>query len=266
MEYPTFARSLTSRRTFLAAGLTAILLAGGAVWSSAQTDGQKAREETGQAIDTRQDTQQRQNEWSEEEADLVRRLRAASATVAWLNERKAEETAKVDALDARVAELQRRLGEADRLEGSMQDTLMVIFRRLEESVAASLPFLPAERSRRLAVVSDDLVRPDVTSAEKLRRLLEALQVEGGYASTAEVYQDLIEVDGQEIHADVLRLGRMALFWRTPDGDRVGSFDQAAGLWVELPGGDKRRIAMAMEMAARMRPVELIDLPLGRIAP
>ena len=45
---------------------------------------------------------------------------------------------------------------------------------------------------------------------------------------------------------------------------VGTWDEAAGGWTELPGASKRRIELAMEMASRMRPVELIDLPLGRI--
>jgi len=252
------------RQLLVGAGLTAILLWGFAAAASAQTDGDQARKETEQAIDTRRETQTRQDQWAEEKADLAGRFRSAEAGVRWLQERTAEETAKAQALDARVAELRRRLGEADRLEGSMQDTLMVIFRRLEDSVAAGLPFLPQERNRRLASLKDELVRPDVASAEKLRRLLESLQVEAGYASTVEVYQDMIEVAGEQIHADVLRVGRVALFWRTPDGDRVGHFDPAAGRWAELPGSAKRRIGWAMEMASRMRPIELIDLPLGRI--
>ena len=104
----------------------AILLALGAVaWTSvtlAQTEGEKARRDTEQAIDTRQQTQQLQDSWSEEKDELARRFRAATENVRWLTARKAEETAEADALDDRVAELQRRLGEADRLEGSMQDT------------------------------------------------------------------------------------------------------------------------------------------------
>jgi hypothetical protein len=252
----------------LTAGLLSILMGGWAVDVPAQTGdgdaGGDARGDTEQAIETRQQTQERQDEWVEEKSDLVRRFKSATAGVRWLQVRKAEESAKARALDDRVTELRRRLGEADRLEGSMQDTLMVIYHRLEESVAASLPFLPDERRLRLAAVGDELVRPDVTSAEKLRRLLEALQVEAGYASSVEVYQDMIEIENEQIHVDVLRLGRVALFWRTPDGDRVGNFDPASGRWNELPGGAKRRIGLAMEMAAKMRPVELIDLPLGRI--
>jgi hypothetical protein len=258
------------RKHFPVAAVLLILVGAGSPAAKAQTDegqaGEKARQDTAQAIDTRQQTQQKRDAWAEEKADLVRRFRSATASVQWLQERKAEESARAQALEDRVAELQRRLEEAGRLEGSMQDTLMVIYQRLEESVAASLPFLPEERNLRLAFVGDELVRPDVTSAEKLRTLLEALQVEAGYASSVEVYQDMIEIAGEQLHADVLRIGRVALFWRTPDGKRVGSFDPAAGQWTELPGSAKRRIGLAMEMASRMRPVELIDLPLGRVGP
>ena len=55
-----------------------------------------------------------------------------------------------------------------------------MLRRLEESVARDLPFLTEERSLRLASLRQELVRPDIAGAEKLRRLLEALQIEAQY--------------------------------------------------------------------------------------
>lgn len=225
-----------------------------------------ARQATAEAITTRQQTQAQKDDWSEDKSALVARFRAAKANVAWLRDRRQEEEARAVAVENRVAELDRRLDEADRLEGSMQDTLLVIYDRLEQSVQRSLPFLPSERRLRLESLANELVRPDVASGEKLRRLLEALQVEAGYAASVEVYQDRITVGGEDLHADILRLGRVALFWRTSDGDRVGTYDQAAAAWSELPGGENRNIALAMEMATRMRPVEIIGLPLGRIAP
>lgn len=228
-------------------------------------EAEHARQATDQAIATRQQTQAQQDAWSDEKAALVARYRTAKAKVSWLEKRRTEEEAQVAASEARVAELGRRLAEADRLESSMQDTLQVIYDRLTASVRQSAPFLPVEREARLKSLATELVRPDVASGEKLRRLLEALQVEAGYAATVEVYQDQIMVAGSEVHADILRVGRVALFWRTPDGDRVGTFDQASGQWTELPSRDKRSIALAMEMATRMRPVEISELPLGRIA-
>ncbi len=258
----------------LAAQLVIVAVASLALTSLALTNfalaqegsGEAAKQATAEAIATRQSSQQENENWSAEKAALVARYRAAKINVAWLTDRQTEERARVTAIDDRIAELGRRLSESERLERSMQDTLMVIFERLEDSVAASLPFLPTERQLRLQSLDAELVRPDVASGEKLRRLLEALQVEAGYGASVEVYQDQITLEGTELHADILRLGRVALFWRTPDGDRVGTYDQATGQWAELPGGEKRTIAMAMEMATRQRPMEIIALPLGRINP
>ena len=251
-----------------------VLILGVAVGGVAGVETQSARAQTSgdlqetvqSAVSTRQDTQLRLDDWAEEKAGLTSRYRSALAGVEWLGRRKSEETEKLDALEARIAEMSRRLSEAQRLESSIQDSLMVILVKLEDSVRHGLPFLPRERALRLGSVRQDLIQPHIPPAEKLRRLLEALQIEAGYASTVEVYQDRIGIDGQEVHADILRLGRLSLFWRTPDGDRVGHFDRAQGRWIELSGGYERAIARAMEMATRMRPMELIDLPLGRIQP
>ena len=110
-----------------------------------------------------------------------------------------------------------------------------------------------------------MARPDVTSAEKLRRLLESLLVEAGYGSSVEVTEERIEVDGEELYVDLLRIGRLSLFWMTPDGERVGEYERGAAAWKELDSRHKRSVTAAMEMATRMRPVELLALPLGRIS-
>lgn len=253
------------RHRSLLGGLFFLLLAAGAAAQETPAS-QDVKETVDQTIETRQSTQQQKDQWSREKAALVQRYRAARAGVDWLTERKAAEMRRVQALESAVAELQRRLDETDRLESSIQDTLTVLLGRLEDQVDRGLPFLATEREQRLQLVAEELARPDVTSAEKLRRLLEAMQIEAGFASNIEVYQAEITVDGQPMFADILRVGRLALFWRTPDGSRVGHFDQAAGRWSELPGSEKRNIGLAMEMATRMRPFAVIELPLGRIAP
>ncbi|MEJ2721215.1 MAG: DUF3450 domain-containing protein [bacterium] len=169
-------------------------------------------------------------------------------------------------LDAGIAELERRLEESRRLEHSLQDTLIVVLDRLQDWVGRDLPFLVEERAARIAGLREMIVRPDVEGSEKLRRVLEALQVEAGYGATVEVNQQRITVSNEELFVDVLRLGRVSLFWRTPDGSKVGEFDRASGRWAELPSKYGRSIQYTMEMATRMRPVEVIDLPLGRIQP
>lgn len=218
------------------------------------------------AVAARAQTQQQQDAWAAERADLVARWRAATADVQWLGQRRAAAALRVEAAADRVAELERRLAEADRLEASMTDTLLVLLGRLETSVERSLPFLPEERAARLASLRGVLARPDTAPAEKLRRVLEAILVEAGYGGSVEVAGQEITIGGETIHADVLRLGRVALMWRTPDGARAGVYDPGQAAWTETGSGERRRIGLAMEMAQRLRAVEVVDLPLGRIEP
>lgn len=217
-------------------------------------------------LGVQQQTQARKDEWAQQAGTLQARYRSAKADVAYLEARRDYQAGQVQALEARIAEFERRLGEAVRLRNGIGDTLSVILDRLETHVARDLPFLPEERAHRLASLKAELARPDVSSAEKLRRLLEALQVEAGYGGTVEVGEQVISLDGSPLSVDVLKIGRLSLFWRTPDGKRVGEYDRAASGWRELPRKHARSIGMAMDMASRIRPTELIALPLGRVTP
>ncbi len=227
--------------------------------------GTAVRDTVDGTVAVRQQTQQKEDAWAGEKNALTRRFHLATTRNSWLEDRVDVQSQRTEAVEDRVAELQRRLSEADRLEGSLQDTLQVILKRLQISVSESLPFLPEERQFRLQTLHSDLARLDLDPAEKLRRLLEALQVETGYGSTVEVYQDKISVAGQSLSVDILRLGRVALFWMTPDRKQGGLYDQGLAAWTVLGGGALRRIGLAMDMATRVRPVELVNLPVGRIS-
>lgn len=244
--------------------LIALAVSAVAIPVAAQETAEEVAGTVDQAVDIRQDTQAREDDWAEERGELQVRYRSAQANVDYLQDQRNLKQAEVDALEERIAEFERRLTEATRLRDSIQDTLNTVLLRLEDWLDRDLPFLPEERAARLATLNEELARPDVTSADKLRRILEALQIEVNYGGTVEVTQEEIEIDGEPIFVDLLRVGRLSLFWTTPDGKRVGDYDAGARAWRELAGKYGRPIKTAMEMATRMRPTELIALPLGRI--
>ena len=236
---------------------------------AASSLGQSSPELSGavdETITTEQGTQALKDDWSASKADLEHRYRVARSNVEWLNERIAVEQQRADALDDRVGELERRLDESTRLQAVIQDSMVAVLHRLERIVSADLPFLAEEREVRLRSLRAELAKPEVESAEKLRRLLEGLLIEAQYGQTVEVTQERITLDGRETYVDMLRLGRLAMFWRTPDGSRIGTWDPLAETHVLLPDRHARTIQRAMEMATRMRPVQLLSLPLGRIEP
>ena len=227
-------------------------------------EGSDLQKKVGETVDIHQETQKEQDTWESEKAELIVRYKTAKANVEYLTGRKAVESKTLGALEASIAELERRLEESSRLQSSLQDTLNAILNRLDGWVESDLPFLIEERRSRISYLKEELVKPDVDGSEKMRRILEALQVEAGYGGTVEVDQQEIDINGEKLFVDVLRVGRISLFWRTPDGRRVGEFDRATAQWVELPGKFNRNIGSSMEMATRMRPVEVLSLPLGRI--
>lgn len=229
-------------------------------------DTQKLREAVGKTVDTHQQVQKKLEAWADEQADLASRYRSAKAQIDYLEKRRDFEEKEVAALDEGIAELGRRLVESVRLNDSLEDTLNAVMGRLEAWVDRDIPFLTEERSARLASVREQIARPDVTGAEKLRRVLEALQVEANYGNAPDVSQERIEVGGEEIFADVIRIGRVSVFWRSPDGKRVGEFDRGKNKWVGL--GDKyiRPVSEVREMVLRVRSTRVLSLPLGRIEP
>ena len=232
----------------------------------AQNPADEVAETAREAYQQRRDSQQDLDDWAGDRGALQTRLAAARAQVAYLEERVALERDRAEQLEARGDELARRLAESQRLESSLEDTLLVILRNLEQAVATDLPFLPAERSTRLATVRRELSDPAADAAEKLRRVLEAVLIEARYGGALEVYQDRIAVAGEELTCDLLYVGRLGLFWLTPDLARGGAWDPAAGAFVELDGAALQAVRRAADMATRRRPAGVLALPLGRVAP
>jgi seryl-tRNA synthetase len=247
-------------------GFAAILLALAVSPLYAQTQPNELEKKVGEAVQIHQETQVKQDAWEKEKAALTARYRTAKASIDYLNERKSAQQKTLAGLEANIAELERRMKESTRLQASLQDTLGTILARLDTWVQQDLPFLQKERQTRIASLKDEIRRPDIEGSEKLRRVLEALQVEAGYGSTVEVEPQEIQIGDENLYVDVLRVGRVSLFWRTPEGKRVGEFDRATNRWVELPGKYRRNIKTAIEMANRLRNVDVVTLPLGRIEP
>jgi hypothetical protein len=246
--------------------LVCLLLLLIASWVGGQSTPRELAEIVDRTLTIQRTIQERRETWAEAKASLQSRLRHAQAQVAYLRDRQRSQADQADRLEAEVAEYERRLTEARRLQDSMEDSLRVIWQRLHSWSLQDLPFLAVQRSGRLASLRKELARPDVDAADKLRVVLETLQIEAGYGASVAVHQAEIQVGDGRLHVELLRIGRLCLFWRTPDGQRIGEYNRAAGRWLDLPDRYRQNVNRALAMAERRRPVEAISLPLGRIVP
>lgn len=241
--------------------LVVLLVAGAAL---AQDEVEQVTGVAGESLDTRRATQDELDEWAAERTTLRQRWETAEAQVDYLEERVTLERERLRALVAAGDEFARRLEESARLEANLEDTLLAVIGRLDAVVAADLPFLQVERTRRLETVRRELGDPAATPADKLRRVLEALLIETGYGGALELEQERIQIGGEELTCDLLHVGRLALFWLTPDETRGGLWDPATRRWTELDGGELESVRRAVHMATRRRAVGVQKLPLGRV--
>ncbi len=104
---------------------------------------------------------------------------------------------------------------------------------LEQFVELDVPFLLDERHERIANLKDLLNRSDVTAAEQFRNVMEAWQIENDYGSAPESYTGIVPINGANREVDILKIGRVALLYLTPDGQQAGAWDQRSREWVEL---------------------------------
>lgn len=234
----------------------------------ARTDPIRIHQTQVKAITVRQQTQKIEDAWAQKKTELKARYQSLTSEKQSLEKEKVVLEKQIAILQARQAEAERKTTETALVGERLQSYLDTVIDRLAQTIDRDLPFMPRERSKRLDRVKTAMVHPDTSIAEKCRQVMEALKIETEYGQTVEVYQQAIQFDGpanaRPVMVDILRVGRLALFWRTPDGKRVGHWDRAVGKWASLPNKYRRHINDAMEMALKQRTVEMVNLPLGRI--
>ena len=131
---------------------------------------------------------------------------------------------------------------------------------LDAFVSLDVPFLPEERTNRIANLKSMLERADIAVSEKFRRVLEAYQVEVDYGRTIEAYTGLLDVAGTERDVDFLRIGRVALIYQTRDGQNLGRWDQNSKAWQELPAKYRLDINKGLRIARKQLAPDLITVP------
>lgn len=165
---------------------------------------------------------------------------------------------------AELARLQDQLSSIDGTRQAIMPLLQRMYQSLERFVALDLPFQLEERQDRLAQLKALLARPNVSVAEKYRRVLEAYQIESDYGRTLEGWRGALEQDTGTRVVDFLRLGRVMLFYQTLDGSEQGYWDQAQQAWVDLPDRYRRALEEGLNIARQQQTPVMLRLPLPPI--
>ena len=217
------------------------------------------------SISIRQQTQKKEDKWARERE----RFKAEYEKLDEENKRLAAQNKKlkkdISACQSSIESTKQQIVEIGRITKELNPFLEQTYDRIASFLKDDVPFLRDERTRRIAALRRVLDDPNISISEKYRKTMEALSVEAEYGNTIEVYQKKITIDNRPIVVNVFRLGRISLFFQTPDRKTCGYFDTAASAWKILPSKYNRAITAALEIGLKRRPVELLDLPIGRLA-
>lgn len=231
---------------------------------SAEQVTEKIKKPVNESISIRQETQKDIEKWSEKKS----MLEAEYETLMENNKKMSIEhdhlTQELESVQIRIEDLENQMRAMEKISENLKPFLYGIYEKLLKSVNQRLPFLQTERSERLANLKKTLDDPQIVLGEKFRKVMEALFIEVDYGNTVEVYQEKIFLADKEVLVNVLRLGRISLFFETLDQETTGYFDLEENEWKALSQSANHDIRVAMEIGSKRRPADVVALPLGRI--
>ncbi len=203
------------------------------------------------------------SQWAGDRAGVLAEISRLKLHRDRLEHRVRKYRAYIQTQEQALAGLEQKQEALAKLNLELEPYLEEIYLKLEDFIRRDLPFQPEERQRRVDFLRSSLDDYHLELSEKLRRLMEALVVEAEYGNKVEKTEALLELEGGPTRVDLFRLGRLGLYYRTPDGSGMGWRKRGDEDWIPLDPSLGRTLIRAMEMADRQRAVELINLPLGR---
>lgn len=169
---------------------------------------------------------------------------------------------QVDNQLTELAQLAESMEQVSIIERQVSPLMARMIDTLDAFISLDVPFLPEERSKRLASLKSMMERADIAVSEKFRRVLEAYQVEVDYGRTIEAYSDKLTLNGSEMDVDFLRIGRVAFIYQTRDGSRIGLWNNASGQWQDLDASYRTNINKALRIARKQLAPDLVIVPMN----
>ncbi|MEM9422035.1 MAG: DUF3450 domain-containing protein [Pseudomonadota bacterium] len=127
-------------------------------------------------------------------------------------------------------------------------------------VNADLPFLQGERQQRLARLQAIMEDSTQTAASRYNLILEAYQIENEYGRTMEAYTGEIDNDGAALTVDFLRVGRLALLYKSADDSVLRIYNRETGQFDDLDKKFLAEVRRGIRMANEQTPPDLLSIP------
>lgn len=156
--------------------------------------------------------------------------------------------------------LNERLGAMETAAAALPERIEGLIDGLDVFVESDLPFHRDDRLERIERLRDGLADPQLSVASQYQRVVDAYLAEIDYGREVEAYREGIEVGGETLDVELLRIGRIALLYRSADGSRTGYWDRGSSEWLDLPRHYRRSLERGLALARGRGTPELLEIP------
>lgn len=161
----------------------------------------------------------------------------------------------------RFTELQEQIAQVRITQQRIVPLMRAMADALEKFVILDIPFHQEERLVAVLQLKQRLRQPDLTVSAKFRTLLEAYQLEQDYGNTVEAWRGPLQIGGEELSVQFLRIGRLAFYYQSLDGSTSGYWHNTSQQWQALDSRYNRGISQALRVAENLTAPQLMNLPL-----
>ncbi len=194
---------------------------------------------------------------------MVSEYRLTNKKIESLNIFNRQLTAVINSQNEELESLQRQIDGVEEVGRAVTPLMLKMIDSLDRFVDLDIPFLSESRKARVDGLRVLMRRSDVADAERYRRILEAYQVESDFGRTIEAYPGTVNMDGNDVPVDFLRIGRIGLLYQTRDGNQVGAWNKKEKVFEPLDSGYSNWVAEGLRVAKKQSAPQLIRIPLPR---
>ena len=246
----------SSQRLTAAFFATAVIAISGSVF--AQTVDQVLQADQ-RRLNLAQQSQERINSVVEGTRSLEDQYRAINKEIDGLKVYNRLMRAQVDGQSATLEDIGLSMDQVDVINRQIFPLMERMIDGLKQSVNLDIPFLMDERTKRVADLENIMERSDVSVAEKFRKVMEAYQIENEFGWTSEFFTQSLTIDGVTRSFNMLRIGRIGLYFQSDDARVTGRWDNDERQWV-MDDSARNEIRKGLRMARQLIAPELIIVP------
>ncbi|MEM1409193.1 MAG: DUF3450 domain-containing protein [Pseudomonadota bacterium] len=232
-------------------------------WSASVPAAAQFREALNLSRQTARDSarsQQRIEQLDQQATELLTEFRAATKQLDLLNRFNATQRAEVQNQLSQIANLEEDIANVEGLEQAVVPLISEMLEQLKTIVAADIPFLQERRQARLDRLDGIMADPTQTAASRFRLIIEAYQIENEYGRTIEAYENTVIDNGNELTVEFLRIGRIALIYKSADDSILRIYNTETGAFEDLNKAFLGDVRLGLRMAKEQTPPGLLQVP------